>query len=146
MDIASIIVSAAKSVGVSGQLLLALCMHESGGFKYNFSAMDGGSPSFGSCQIKYATAVQLGFHGHSKELMNPKINALYAAKYLKYQQDRYGDDWLLLAAAYNSGTYNPSNVVRGCPRNLEYVKKIKQKLPEEFRYKLDCGHKRYLYD
>jgi soluble lytic murein transglycosylase-like protein len=139
MNIVTIILTAAKSVGVSGTLLLALCAHESGNFKYNYSPMDGHSPSFGVCQVKKATAEFMGFKGTSNQLMKPKVNAKYAALYLKYQQNRYGTDWVTLAASYNAGSYHPSSNVLGCPRNLGYIKKVQEKLPERFKNKLSCG-------
>jgi soluble lytic murein transglycosylase-like protein len=139
MDVVSIILSAAKSVGVSGTLLVALCAHESGGFTQNYSAMDHGSASYGSCQIKEATAKFLGFKGSPKKLMDPKINAVYSAKYLRYQQARYGNDWVKLAASYNSGSYHESAKVPNCPRNLKYIRLVQKKLPEEFKDRLNCG-------
>jgi soluble lytic murein transglycosylase-like protein len=69
-----------------------------------------GSPSHGVCQIKYFTAVTMGFHGKPKELNDPKINAKYAALYLRYQEERYGDDWVQLTSAYNSGSDLPSDI------------------------------------
>lgn len=142
MDIATIILSAAKSIGVSGVLLLGICRHESGGFKHNYVLMDHGTPSYGVCQIKWATASMFGFKGDPKKLINPKVNARYAAKYLKYQQNRYGDDWLKMTASYNAGSYNPSKKVLGCPRNLKYVRAVQKELPEEFRDKMNCGNKK----
>lgn len=141
MNIASIILSAAKSFGVSGTLLLAICNHESAGFTKNHADHDKGSPSYGSCQIKFSSAQQMGFKGNPDLLDQPKVNARYAAKYLQWQQTRYGDrDWLLLAAAYNAGSYKPSRKVRGCPMNLGYIKLVQAKLPSEYQSKLDCGH------
>jgi soluble lytic murein transglycosylase-like protein len=140
MDIVTIILSAAKTVGVSGSLLVAICSHESGGFKHNFAPMDHGSPSFGSCQVKFETVKMLGFTGLPVELMDPKVNAIYAAKYLKFQQSRYGeDDWTMLAAAYNAGSYLESHRKIGCPKNMGYVKLVQNQLPEELKYKLNCG-------
>lgn len=140
MDVVTIILSAAKSVGVSGSLLLAICNHESGGFKYNYTAHDKGSPSYGVCQIKLNSAKQLGFHGNPRDLMNPKINARFAALYLKYQQSRYGkNDWCVLAASYNSGSYSESKKYPGFPKNLKYVKLVQKKLPSKLRYRLQCG-------
>lgn len=143
MNIVSTILLAAKSAGVSGTLLLAICQHESGNFKHNYNAHDRGSASIGSCQIKRATAEMVGFTGTAKELMNPKINAKFAAKYLAYQQfyrkHPYGNDWVKLVASYNSGTYHPSKKVLGCPRNLKYIVLVKKKLPDNLKYKLNCG-------
>ena len=140
MDIVSTIINAAKAAKVSGVLLLAICQHESNNFSMNYSADDKGSPSYGVCQVKLKTGRMLGFHGNPSDLINPKTNAKYAAQYLSYLQSRYGEhDWLLLVAAYNSGSYHPSNRVRGCPKNLKYIRKVRQRLPEGFRNRLDCG-------
>lgn len=139
MDL-SIILNAAKLFHIHGALLIALCAHESNGFTKNYVPMDHGSPSFGSCQIKFSTAKMLNFHGKPKDLMDPRVNAKYAASYLKYQQNRYGDNWVKIVASYNSGSYNPSNKVPGCPRNLKYVRSVQKRLPENLKYKLDCGN------
>ena len=139
MDISSIIISTAKAVKVSGTLLLAICSHESNNFTLTFAAHDHGSPSFGVCQLKEASARQMGFKGRSKELMNPWVNAKYAALYLKYQEKRYGNNWTQLTASYNAGSYNPSSIVPGCPRNLKYVKLVQKKLPPKLQARLSCG-------
>jgi soluble lytic murein transglycosylase-like protein len=139
MDVTSIILNAARAVHVSGTLLLAVCSHESNNFTMNYSAHDKGSPSYGSCQLKEATARQMGFTGKDKDLMNPWINAKYAALYLKYQQNRYGEDWVKLVASYNGGIFRESDIVPGCPRNLRYVNLVRKKLPIKFQNKLNCG-------
>lgn len=106
----------------------------------SYSAYDKGSPSYGVCQIKEASARQLGFKGRTSELMNSKINIKYAALYLKYEQDRYGkNDWVVLVSAYNAGTFKPSNKVKGCPKNFKYVRLVQKKLPEDFQDRLECG-------
>lgn len=142
MDIITTILSAAKAVGVSGTLLLALCAHESAGFTQNYAAMDKGTPSFGSCQIKNFTARFLGFNGNPEELNKPEVNARYAALYLKYQQSRYGENWVKLVSAYNAGSYKESSVVINCPRNLRYVKLVQKRLPDNFKNKLNCGNEK----
>jgi soluble lytic murein transglycosylase-like protein len=146
MEIITLIMSAAKAAGVSGVLLLAICNHESGGFRMNYAPMDVGSPSFGSCQLKYNTSLMLGFPGMPIKLMDPRVNAAYAAKYLSYQQKRYGDNWVKLAGAYNAGSFLPSKKVPGCPKNLGYIKSVQKKLPEELQERLDCGISRELAD
>lgn len=139
MDVAGIILNAAKIAHVSGVLLLAICTHESGGFTNNYNPNDKGTPSIGSCQVKEATANFLGFKGNPKKLMNPKINARYAAKYLAYQQTRYGeDDWVKLTASYNAGSYKTGRIA-GCPRNLKYVKLVQKKLSDDYKSRLSCG-------
>lgn len=139
MEIVTIILSAAKAVGVSGILLTAICNHESGGFKQNYAPFDMGSPSFGSCQLKEATFEMLNFHGTYAQFMDPKVNSRYAAKYLRYQQDRYGDDWVRITSAYNAGSFVESKRIPGCPRNLKYIRLVQKKLPLELQSKLDCG-------
>jgi hypothetical protein len=139
MDIVSIILNAAKAAHVSGVLLLAICSHESNEFKTNYVELDNGSPSHGFCQVKLDTAIQLGFKGNPEQLREPKVNARYAALYLKYQVDRYGDDWCRITASYNSGSYVESENL-GYPKNLNYVRLVQRKLPEDFKDRLSCGN------
>lgn len=139
MDVSSIILSTAKTVKISGTLLLAICSHESNNFTMNYAPHDHGSPSYGACQLKLASARQLGFRGDSKELMNPSINVYWAAQYLKHQEKRYGDNWLKLTSSYNAGSFTPSSIVSGCPRNLRYVKLVQKRLPSNLRGRLNCG-------
>jgi soluble lytic murein transglycosylase-like protein len=141
MDIINTILLAAKAVGVSGQLLIAICAHESLNFQYNYTPYDKGSPSYGICQIKYDSAYQMGFRGLPYELNSPQASSYWAARYLKYQQKRYGDDWVKIAASYNSGSYFPSNKNLGGPKNLKYVKLVQRKLPEDFKDRLSCGNR-----
>jgi soluble lytic murein transglycosylase-like protein len=125
MTFSAIIISAAKSVGISANLLLAICTVESN--LTNVLVMhDGGSPSVGICQIKKTTAFQMGFRGKLMDLMNPYANAKYSALYLKYQLDRYNGDVVKAISAYNAGTYNESKnpKSKGKPRNLKYVHKV----------------------
>lgn len=138
MTYSTIILAAAKLAKVSGALLLAICTQESN-LTNAYVLHDGGSPSIGVCQIKYETAKMLGYKGKAQGLMNVQTNATYAAKYLAYQQERYGNDWHKLAAAYNAGSYNPSTKIVGCPRNLRYVKAVKSKLDDEFHTRMVCG-------
>lgn len=140
MTTLSILLAAAKAAHVSGALLVAVCMHESGDFTVTLNKKDGGSPSYGICQVKEGTAKMFGFKGPAQKLMDPKTNAKYAAKYLAYQVNRYGaDEWVKLVAAYNAGTYVESKKKKGCPRNLKYIKKVQQKLEEALQPRLSCG-------
>lgn len=137
MDYATIILMVAKKVSVSGSLLLAICSHESN-LKNVMVPHDGGSPTYGICQVKLGTAEMMGYKGDAKGLMDPETNALYAATYLKYQKDRYASDWCMAVAAYNAGTYNESKIVPGKPRNLKYVRKVQTKLEEDLQHRLSC--------
>lgn len=70
-------------------LLQSICYTES---TYRISAIhrdDGTTDSLGLCQIKYKTAKWMGFKGSEQQLMEPHLNAYYAAKYLRYQITRY---------------------------------------------------------
>jgi len=139
MTYTSIIISAAKAAHVSYLLLTAICAHESRNFTLDYAMYDNGSPSFSVCQIKQETAKMLGFSGDPMKLRNAEVGIKYAALYLAYQEQRYGEnDWVKLVAAYNAGTYNESPKVRGCPRNLRYVKLVQEKLPQNLQHKLNC--------
>lgn len=137
MTYEAIIIAAAKLAKVSPQLLLAICVTESD-LKNVEVPHDGGSPTYGICQVKLGTAQMLGYKGTAKGLMIPVTNAKYAAKYLKFQKDRYSYDWCKATAAYNSGTYNMSKVTPGYPMNLKYVRKVQSKLEPKNRFKLSC--------
>lgn len=138
MGYVTIIIAAAKKAGVNGALLLAICSHESG-LNNVLVPHDGGSPTYGICQIKHGTAQMLGYKGNENGLMNPETNAKWAAKYLKYQKNRYDGAWVKAVAAYNSGTYNESKKIPGCPRNLRYLKHVQKKLHESLKHKLSCN-------
>lgn len=137
MDYVNLILSAAKTAKVSGPLLLAICTHESG-LKNVFVPHDVTGPTYGICQVKQATAEMLGYKGPVGGLMIPSVNAEYAAKYLKYQKDRYNKDWCKATAAYNAGSYKESEIFPGLPKNLKYVRKVQSKLDESLQSKLSC--------
>lgn len=140
MTYSTIITTAAKAAKVSVILLYAICAHESRDFTLDFSEYDNGSPSYSVCQVKEDTAKMLGFKGNPEKLRNATVGAKYAALYLKYQEDRYGsEDWIKLVSSYNAGSYTESRKVRGCPRNLGYLKLVRQKLPEHLKSRLNCG-------
>ncbi len=80
---------ATNTFNLPPNLLESVCYVET---HHNVSAYkpnDGGSPSYGICMVKYQTARGLGYNGNAQGLMDPKVNAYYAAKYLRYQIDRY---------------------------------------------------------
>jgi len=140
MDYSAIILAIAKTVGVPGHLMLAICSQESN-LKNVLVPHDVGSPSYGICQIKSNTAKMLGFKGLPIGLMDPHINVAYAAKYLKMQLKRYDNDWCKAAAAYNAGSYNPSKHDEHKPRNILYVKGVLLRLDENVRHCFVCGPK-----
>jgi soluble lytic murein transglycosylase-like protein len=85
-------------------LLASICYVES---TLNANAVhhdDGNGDSLGLCQIKYSTAEWLGFKGSEHRLMDPRVNAYYAGKYLRKLIDRYEGDVTLAVIAYNMGS------------------------------------------
>lgn len=102
MGLASIFIFAGILAGVDPALLSSVCYVESHHREDAYVAMDGATPSYGICQIKLATARDMGFVGKPDELMNPHTNALYAAKYLRWQYERYGS-WDKAISSYNCG-------------------------------------------
>lgn len=120
--LALVFVAATTTFNLPDNLLSSVCFVES---SHKISAInkdDGNSPSLGICQIKLATARLLGFKGDSNRLMNPKINAYYAAKYLKKQLDRYKGDIIKAISSYNMGSYKQNS--SGLPVNQQYVNKV----------------------
>jgi soluble lytic murein transglycosylase-like protein len=96
----------AKNNNINANLLKAVCEIES---KHNLKVKkvwDGGSYSYGICQVKLGTARFLGFKGKEAELIEPKTNIDYAAKYLAYQLKRYKGDYKKAIVSYNRGSYN----------------------------------------
>ena len=63
---------------------------------------DGATDSLGICQVKLETAQWLGFTGTYEQLMEPKVNIYYAAKYLARNVKRYGS-YEKAVIAYNKG-------------------------------------------
>lgn len=110
--------------GLPSDLLSSLCYVES---KHNVESIhhdDGGANSVGICQIKLATAKQMGFKGTEKQLMNPKMNIKYAAKFLSHQISRY-HSVTRGVIAYNQGN----------ARGLTYSKYQRKVFKQWRRYK-----------
>lgn len=104
------------------KLIDAVCYTES---HYDVKAInpdDGRSSSLGVCQCKLSTAYFMGFRGTEAQLMDPRINAHYTARYLRYQLSRYSGDVRLAVAAYNSGTARVKE--DGTVKNQGYVNKV----------------------
>ena len=79
---------AAKINSVDPKIVKAICWVESRLQPKAVNPDDGGSPSYGLCQVKLATAqwmdkvYKLKHKATVKRLMDPTINAFYAAKLL----------------------------------------------------------------
>lgn len=135
MSFTAIILAAAKTVGVPGALLLAICTNESG-LQNVHTPYDSGSSSYGICQVKEGTAKLVGMKIAGGSLLVPEINAEAAARYLKLQLERYDGDWIKATSAYNLGVYRESHIHPGYPINRTYIKRVRQYLAEN-QYRLD---------
>jgi len=94
--------------GVDPALLSSLCFVESHHNIHALAAQDGGSPSYGICQVKLRTARALGYVGRAAGLMDLETNALYASMYLATQKKRFGS-WERAVSAFNAGHPIKSN-------------------------------------
>lgn len=93
----------AAAYGIPKNLLPGVCYVESKLKPEAIAYHDGEGHSLGLCQIKLNTARLMGFKGTEEQLMDPKTNGEYAARYLHWQMKRYGN-WTQAIIAYNSGS------------------------------------------
>ncbi len=102
--------------------IIAICFIESSDRYTVINVSDGGSASYGWCQVKYTTAKDLGFKGHITELwFNKEVNRKYATKYLAQQFKKYGNMELAISA-YNCGSVKRNK--QGVLVNQKYVDKV----------------------
>lgn len=140
---------ASVKTGVPAILIKAICHAESKlkPSAYNHADGGGNAHALGMCQVLYRTAREHGlkddkclgdFRDTPKKyseckLFGPHTNALYAAKYIKWQLDRYDGSWINAIAAYNSGS------VKTCPsKGFFYVYVWDKKLKGLKQYKKEC--------
>lgn len=113
---------AAQVAEVPKDVLLAICKQESGPKLDGKTHMDGDSLSHGICQVKLETAQHMDeVFNHKmiatgRKLEDPKFNALYAAKYLKWNLNRYKGNVKQAIDAYNKGHF--------VSENSEYVRSV----------------------
>lgn len=100
-------------------LLPAICSAESD-FRNIINKDDGGSPSYGICQIKLSTAQMMMPWVTSDMLMDRQINGFAAALYIEWQSKRY-DKLECIISSYNAGRCIKSN-------QDTYVKKVKKRM------------------
>ncbi len=113
---------AANANDVPFRLLKAICRVESNLNPTALNKNDYGSPSYGLCQIKEATARLVHYRGTTRDLLNPYINANISARYLRKHLTRYNNDWVRATSAYNAGS------CRKILKNNRYIKKVMSKL------------------
>ena len=108
------IMIAAENVGISSSLLFSLC-HTETRIRNVINHKDGGSPSYGLCQVKLRTAKQFFPNITAKDLMEPYKNAFVAGTYLKHQSERFKSMYKGISA------YNAGRPIKG---NKKYVNKV----------------------
>lgn len=114
-----IVSQVAASVGISANLLYAVCLHETG-FKNVSNYNDPHNGSYGICQINLDTAREIMPYVDRLALMQIRVNLEIAGLYLKKLSNKYNNISHVLAA-YNAGhvTY-----VDGTIRNHRYIDKV----------------------
>ena len=118
--IESALVKVASNENVDPVILASICYYESKFKPMAIHENDGGSGSYGLCQIKLALAKSLGYKGSVNGLLDPTTNATFAAKALRYHMKKtHGIEELI--AAYNAGRVNRRN---GVIRNITYVRNV----------------------
>jgi soluble lytic murein transglycosylase-like protein len=116
----AIIALAEVSQGIPNGLLKSVCTVESNLNPDAVAKHDGAvnDHSHGLCQVKIGTARQFEPNLTVRDLYDPRTNARVAAKYLRWQYDRY-NSWDRALVAYNRGTSTgPNN---------SYSRKVKRK-------------------
>lgn len=117
------IIKAALAVGISPYLLLGVCDVESN--LRNISGDKG--KSIGICQVQKRTAKHMDVD--PEKLWNPDINALAAAKYLKYNMKRYPNNDYCVLSAYNAGYCTDKNnkyIIKVNKRIIKWERKLKK--------------------
>lgn len=84
--------------------------------------------SWGPLQIMGATARWMGFDGDLPELCQPALGILYAAKYVRWLADKFGDDEPRIIAAYNAGPGVKKTPGGLYPNSKNYVDPVSQLL------------------
>ena len=133
------IIKAADRAEIPRELLLTICYIESSFRTKGVTHIDGGTLSHSICQVKLATAKFMDkVYSHKYKatydrLEDPFINAYYAAKLLKYNLERYDDNWKLAIDAYNRGTALKENT-KYTRKFTKYLSFIKSELKERIGY------------
>lgn len=116
------IIAAAEFVKICPALLYAMCSVESGLRSQIINPDDGGEDSIGLCQIKVGTA-RIFNKGVTKDvLLDPYMNAYFAALYLDKQINRYPGNIRCAIAAYNAGRCKKNE--KGQLTNKAHVNKV----------------------
>lgn len=121
-----LVILAAYQIDLDKNLLLSTCQVETN-LRNVIVKNDGGSPSYGICQVKLGTAKSIDPVANPNKLMDPYYNALIAGKYIKRMIKRFdGYTWKAIGA-YNAGPTKMSRWLDlyGKPMNITYIEKVK---------------------
>lgn len=119
----AVVTAAAKAAGVPPALLLAICTVESNLNPHAVNVHDGGSASYGLCQLKVATAKQFDGAATPEMLLEAKDNARIAASFLAFSIGRYQTTQCAVAS-YNAGSCRRN--ASGAIRNIKYVRNVER--------------------
>lgn len=130
------ITKAATNTGIASDILMAVCWHESNFRTKGATHMDGGSISYGICQMKLATARFMDkkygnvIKATPLNLEDNYFNAKYAAQYLRYNLEAYDGNLDLALDAYNKGNAvsATSAYVKRVMKSLAYIHKKTENL------------------
>lgn len=103
MSLLASITLAAQLSGVPPEALMAICYQESSLRSHVIVEKDGGSASYGLCQIKLNSAREVLGGIAPKHLLDPFLNSLVAGKYLSKMIKRYNGRLDCGINAYNTG-------------------------------------------
>ncbi len=96
--------------------VLAICLAETN-LRNVTNYKDGGSPSYGICQIKEATARQMDITTTKQKLRDINFNLKVARQYFEYHKLKYKTDDKAISA-YNAGRFIKTNG--------KYVRRVKR--------------------
>jgi hypothetical protein len=103
----------------------AICQIETGWVNIS-NQDDGGSPSYGVCQVKLNTALQMDPKATVDKLLVIEYNYHIALKYYQYQLKRYKGDIRCAISAYNAGSCITNNQKRYVDKVIKFRKEMKR--------------------
>jgi soluble lytic murein transglycosylase-like protein len=115
----------ARRHGIDPNYLKAMMRVESG-FQVSAVSPKGAT---GLMQVMPATARRFGVDDPSRELHDPYTNVETAARYIKFLQREFHDDWYLITAAYNAGegaVRKHGNAIPPYKETRHYVRAVEQ--------------------
>lgn len=110
----------AATIGISANLLFAVCQTETG-FQTKNNFKDGHGGSYGICELNLKTARSFLPWVDMLALQQNEVNLTIAAMYLKKLQLKYSNNSMHSVSAYNQGLAWMTN---GVYRNQVYVTKV----------------------